>query len=636
MFTDIVGYTALTQKDESHAMRLLEEQRKIVRSRLPNYSGREIKTIGDAFLVEFASALDAARCAYEIQKTLHEFNQNRESENRILLRIGIHLGDVLHSQNDVYGDAVNIASRIEAFAPPGGVCLTEQVYAQIKNKFEQPLSSEGSKSLKNVTDKIELYRVVLPWDEEKVSEATLLDRHRVAVLPFASLSPDPNDEYFADGLTEELIARLSLLKGLEIIARTSVMNYKKKEKNANQIGRELRAGTLIEGSVRKAGSRIRVTAQLINSNTEGHLWAESYDRNLDDIFAVQSEVAESVATSLHLKLTDLDLKKIDREQTVNVEAHLEYMKGKVNTQRWDKASLESGVRHFERAIELDPKYVLAFCGLANAYSKLGFQELMDARIAYEKAEKFANKALALDENLADCHLALAFAHGGVFTQKREEEFRKTIELNPNLADAHTGLAAIYAFTSRWEKCLLETNKAVQLDPLSPSTLGNAGTWNLYAGRYDTAIKYFKDALELDPGDSFSRDNLGLAYIRSGKVDEGLREVKRAVQEAGTTSFYGDLAYAYVKAGQPEEAGKLLLTLEIPVPGEPPRYTRIAGVYASLGEKEKAIDCLEKAYEARSGYLPSVATDFVYENLRGEPRFEALLEKMGLNPPKSTS
>ncbi len=311
MFTDIVGYTALTQKDEPLSLRLLEEQRKIVRALLPNHAGKEIKTIGDAFLIEFASALEAVRCAFEIQKALHESNRKRSPENQVLLRIGIHLGDVLHNQNDVYGDAVNIASRIEALAVPGGICLTEQVYAQIKNKFEHPLVSEGSKTLKNVTDNIEIYKVVLPWDRQPVSEMSL-DRHRIAVLPFASLSPDPNDEYFADGLTEELIARLSLLKGLEVIARTSVMNYKKKEKNANQIGKELRAGTLIEGSVRKAGNRIRVTAQLINSNTEGHLWAESYDRKLEDIFAVQSEVAESVASSLHLRLSDLDRKNIDR------------------------------------------------------------------------------------------------------------------------------------------------------------------------------------------------------------------------------------------------------------------------------------------------------------------------------------
>ncbi len=290
------------------------------------------------------------------------------------------------------------------------------------------------------------------------------------------------------------------------------------------------------------------------------------------------------------------------------------------------------LQHFERAIRLDPQYVLAYCGLAGVYSKLGFQELVDTKMAYERAEQSAKKALSLDDSLADSHLALAFAHGGDFSLRREQEFKRAIELNPNLADAYLGLAAIYAFTHQWEKCLQEVKKAVELDPLSSSTLGNAGTWNLYAGRYDVAIKYFKEALDLDPGDWFTLDNLGLAHIRSGKIDEGLAEVKKAAEESKSFAFYGDLAYAYVMARKPEEARKLLDELQEPITGKALPYSRIAGVYAVLGEKEKAVDCLEKAYETGSGYLPSIASDFVYENLRGEPRFETLVRKMGLSTP----
>jgi adenylate cyclase len=632
MFTDIVGYTSLTQRNEALSIELLEEHQKIVRSHLSKNQGREIKTIGDAFLVEFASALDAASCAFEIQKYLHKSNLNRPTEQRILLRIGIHLGDVIHNQNDVYGDAVNIASRIEAFAQPGGVCLTAPVYDQIKNKFAYPMSSLGKQNLKNVTDNIEIYKVVLPWERDSVTEVSSnsLERHRVAVLPFTSLSPDPNDEFFADGLTEELIARLSLLKDLEVIARTSIMNYKKKEKNANQIGRELRAGTLIEGSVRRAGNRIRVTAQLIDSKTESHLWAESYDRNLEDIFTVQSELAERVATSLHLKLTDLDRKKIDRRETANVDAHVEYLKGKVISQRLDKNSLESAIVHFETAIRLDPKFVLAYCDLAGVYSMLGFQDIMDAHEAYENAERFAKKALALDDSLPEAHLALAFSHVTNFDfASRERDFKNAIKLNPNLTEAHEGLSSVYAFTGRWEESLQEVEESIRLNPLSVRTLGNGGTWYLYSGQSDRAIELFSAALELDPGNSFVLDNLGLAHIREGMIDQGLDEVKKAMEKSESFAFHGDLAYAYVKAQRPEEARKLLAILENPVSGKPFPYTRIAAVYAVLGEKEKAIDYLEKAYEKRSGYLPSIATDFVYENLRGEPRFEALLKAIGL-------
>lgn len=255
MFTDMVGYTSLSQQDESLAMQLLEEHRKLVRPFFPKYNGTEIKTMGDAFLVEFASPLDALRCALEIQKSLHDLNAGRLADKRMLLRIGIHLGDVVHAENDVYGDAVNVASRIEPLASPEGICITGEVYRQVRNKFEFPLSSLGKKELKNVGEPTEVFSVVLPWEKEP-SNQEVLDQHRLAVLPLVSLSPDPDDEYFADGLTEELIARLSLLNGLEVIARTSVMNYKKKEKNVTQIGKELRAGMVLEGSVRKAGNRI--------------------------------------------------------------------------------------------------------------------------------------------------------------------------------------------------------------------------------------------------------------------------------------------------------------------------------------------------------------------------------------------
>ena len=273
MFTDLVGYTAITQSNESLALKMLDRHRELVRPVLSRFGGREIKTIGDAFLVEFNSALEAAECAFEIQKTLHEFRDN--TSDQINVRIGIHVGDVIHSHGDVYGDAVNIASRIEPLAKGGGICISGQVYDQIRNKIPYKIAKIETGPLKNVAQSIEVYRFELPW--EKIEERPIeLPANRIAVLPFVNISPDPNDEFFADGLTEELIANLSLVKGLKIIARTSVMNYKKKEKNVSEIGKELGVGTIVEGSVRKAANRIRVTVQVIDVNTEEHLWASNY------------------------------------------------------------------------------------------------------------------------------------------------------------------------------------------------------------------------------------------------------------------------------------------------------------------------------------------------------------------------
>src|SRR5712692_5091518 len=327
MFTDMVGYTVLSQKNEASALRLLEEHRKIVRPFFLKHNGLEVKTIGDAFLVEFASALEAVRCAFEIQQSLHELNSSRSTNEKLFLRIGVHLGDIIHGQSDVYGDAVNIASRIEPLADPGGVCITEQVYDQIKNKFEFPFSSVGKKELKNVSEPTEVFRAVLPWQRENGGRSSY-DIHRLAVLPLSNISPNPKDSYFADGMTEELITVLSQLHGLRVIARTSSEHYTGKEKRVSQIAQELQVGSVMEGSVRMAGQSIRVTVQLINAANEEHIWSENYDRKLDDIFAIQTEIAKQVAQSLKLKLLQEEKERLNTRATENIPAYVNYLRGR--------------------------------------------------------------------------------------------------------------------------------------------------------------------------------------------------------------------------------------------------------------------------------------------------------------------
>ena len=321
MFTDIVGYTRMAQARESLALELLEEHRKVVRPLFPAHGGTEIKTIGDAFLVEFRSALEAVLCGVEIQRKLAERNSQVPVERRLEVRVGVHLGDVVHESGDVYGDAVNVASRIEPLAPPGGVCFSQQVYDNIRNKTDMEIIKMGEVDLKNVELPVAVYRVNM--EVGRGSREGQAPRERLAVLPFVNISPDPNDEYFADGLTEELITKLSEVKGLKVIARTSVMNYKKKEKSVSQIGRELEAGSIIEGSVRKAGNRIRVTVQLIDTKTEEHLWASNYDKEMDDIFAIQSDVAAMVAGSVSAgfdpKMTKGDTEDAEAN-TLNIKA----------------------------------------------------------------------------------------------------------------------------------------------------------------------------------------------------------------------------------------------------------------------------------------------------------------------------
>src|SRR5438132_11324384 len=255
MVTDMVGYTTLGQKSESLSLALVDEQRKLIRPILNKHDGREVKTMGDSFLVEFSSALNAVRCAYDIQRAAREFNISLPVERRVHLRVGVHLGDVLNSQGDISGDAVNVASRINYLADDGGVCLTRQVYDHVQNKFELPLKSLGPQSLTNVNATVQVYRMEMPWDEKRATQPTELDKRRIVILPFANISPDPTDEYFSDGMTDELIAVLSKINGLRVVARTSAMRFKGEKATAGRIGEELKVGSLIEGSVRKSKNR---------------------------------------------------------------------------------------------------------------------------------------------------------------------------------------------------------------------------------------------------------------------------------------------------------------------------------------------------------------------------------------------
>lgn len=325
MFTDMVGYTALSQANEARAISSLESHRDLLRPLFSKHKGREVKTIGDAFLVEFDSALEAVECAIDIQKALHE--ESGVASNAPSVRIGIHVGDVVHRQGDVYGDAVNIASRIYPLAKAGEVCISRQVYDQVSNKVPYALAKLEPTELKNVFVRIDVYRVELPWSKKTDLREGPLPADRIAVLPFVSMSPDPNDEYFADGLTEELIANLSLVKGLKVIARTSVMNYKKREMGISEIGRELGVGTIVEGSVRKALNRIRVTVQVIEVSSEEHLWASNYDASLDDVFAVQSDIARKVTESLPGTLRSRRAPEVQRD-TSDVTAYINFLKGR--------------------------------------------------------------------------------------------------------------------------------------------------------------------------------------------------------------------------------------------------------------------------------------------------------------------
>jgi adenylate cyclase len=629
MYTDMVGYTALGQRNESLSLALVDEQRKLLRPIFIRHGGREVKTMGDAFLVEFSSALDAVRCAYDAQRAIREFNISLPSEKRVHLRVGVHVGDVVESDGDISGDAVNVASRIESLAEDGGVCLTRQVYDHVQNKFELPLESLGSKLLKNVSFPLEVYKMMMPWDEGKAVPPILLDKNRIAVLPFASMSPDPNDEYFADGLTEELIGKVSQVSGLEVIARTSVMNYKKKEKNVSQIGRELNVGTVMEGSVRKAGKRIRVAAQLINANTEGHLWSSSYDRDLEDIFTIQSDIANQIAEALKVRLTPVQVAA--SKHIESIEAYTLYLKGRSLWNRRDKEGVLGSLKLFQEAIKIDPDYAKAYSGLADAYHIAANNDFMDSYDGLARSKEAATKALEMDDTLAEAHASLGLnLHHDWSWEEAQREFRRAIGLNPSYASAHHWYSLCLGNMGRKKEAMEEIEKAHELDPLSPMITYLMGWDNIYNGNLDKANAVFERLIETEPTFAWGYWGRYACFMYKGMKERAYADLEASHRlSKDEDSYNSGLIFLY---GVFEEREKALPMIEelIPKVGKSSISEGIvAEWYACLGDRDESFNWVDKAIAAKRISIAELRYCPGFANVRDDPRFPEIFKNLGL-------
>ncbi len=529
MVTDIVGYTTMAQRDEALALELLEEHRQLLRTRFTGHGGREIKTMGDGFLVAFTSALSATECAIDIQQSMRARNAELPEERRVLLRVGIHVGDVVDQGGDLLGDGMNVASRIEPLAQPGGVCVTAQVYELVRNRIRLPFASLGRRQLKHIGEPVALYRLVLPWEEAPPSQMPD-EPTRIAVLPLVNISPSAEDAYFSDGMTGEIIYTLSRLPALRVIAQTSAMKYRDSRKSVAEIGRELNVGTVIEGSVRKAGSRVRITLQLVDAQTEEHLWSEAYDRNLEDVFALQEEIAQQVAQVLQVELLGKERSPVCAPPTTDVDAYMLYLQGR---HFWNRRS-EEGVRRaaelFAQAICLDDRYAPAYAGLADAHAVLVNWGYAPKRDALDEARRAAQQAIALDPSLAEAHasLGLVLLEEADDLSRAEGAFRRATALNPSYAPAHHWLANVLHTTGRTEEGLQEIRKALQLDPLSPTIAVVAGEFLYEAEREDEALAQWRRALEIAPGFVRARFSLAHAYQVAGDWERAEEELTRAV------------------------------------------------------------------------------------------------------------
>ena len=626
MFTDMVGYTSLSQSDERLALELLEEHKRILRPLFPIHGGTEIKTVGDAFLVEFRSARDAVLCAVDVQKNLRERNSRVPASRRVEVKIGIHVGDVEESSGDVYGDAVNVASRIEPISEAGGVCISQQVFDSVRNKTDLKMIGLGEKQLKNIELPLAVYKVNMPWDEpERRSQSA--PKERLAVLPFVNISPDPNDEFFADGLTEEMITKLSEVGGLKVIARTSVMNYKKKEKNAADIGRELGVGSIVEGSVRKAGNKIRVTVQLVDAHTEEHLWASNYDKELDDIFAIQSDIASKVANSLSSGV----LTGRGQKDTDDIEAYTFYLRGLQLYHERTEQSLREALDLLSKAVSRDPGFARAQAAMAATWVLMALQGYEDYSVITDKGEVAAKKAIELGPEVAEGHAALAQVHWTMDRFKEcLSEVEKAITLNPNLADSYLSMAVAQSSMGLLAEGLKAGEKAHELDPLSTRFMAQLAWIYRAAERYDDALAILRKMMQLDPRNVRTYHAFIDHYLWVGDYDRAAEMLKKALgMRIDDPMIRLDQGLLYALTGRRKEAGELVELLRAEKK-ESVRAYSLLFMYSALGDLDEAFSNLMRtakihSWPAHIKYTP------VFSELRKDPRFQEFCGMVGLPP-----
>jgi adenylate cyclase len=689
MFTDMVGYSALAQRDDRLALELLEEHRRLLREIFPRFNGTEIKTIGDAFLVEFASALEAAQCAIEIQRTLAKRNHDVTSDRRIELKIGIHIGDVIHRDGDVYGDGVNIASRIEQLAGAGGICVSTDVERQIRNALEARFEKFGSADLKNIKLPMDLFRIVLPWETGAKAEAGLPraskkspvlipvaallviiallagwwwmrrtnnvtvpalpsasvnapDQKSVAVLPFVNLSDDKGSEYFSDGVSEELLTILQKIPGMHVAARTSAFSFKGKNATAQEIGQKLGVAHLVEGSVRKSGDAVRIAARLSRADTGQELWSENYTRDLKDVFAVQTELAETIVAQVRGQLTGAATGSADKEKiqaevqaaekggTKNVDAHQLYLQGRFYENRHSEKSAREALAAYQHAVELDPVFALAWAGVAGthvwlaAFATEGGLKSFDANLS--SARDATARALAIEPNLPEALLARASIETNFDYNwnAAAQTLSKALELAP--ADPNIVIAAgnLEIARGNMDRGIELYRKAVDLDPVNPQARAFLA-FNLAATkRFAEARAEYPRVVELNPAAPWAHAGLGLACLMEGKFEDAV-----AATEGEAGEWARLLIVACARWGEkkiPEaDAALAKLTKDFP---ETAAY-QIAEVHAYRGDKDKAFEWLERARRQRDGGLPSLRKDPLLTNLHDDPRWNPFLRTMGL-------
>jgi adenylate cyclase len=579
---DVKGYSRLMGEDEKGTVRTLNAYKEIMGNLIQHHHGRVVDAPGDNVLAEFVSVVDAVECAVEVQRELKTRNAELPENRRMEFRIGVNLGDVIEDGEQILGDGVNIAARLENLSEAGGICISGKAYDEVKNKLNLGYEYLGEQTVKNISEPVRVYRVLMepeaagkvigekkakpkqwknaaiglvvavvvvvaviliwkyytppaPKMEVASKERTALplpDKPSIAVLPFVNMSGDPQQEYFSDGLTEEIITALSKTPKLFVIARNSSSAYKGKAVNVQQVSRELGVKYVLEGSVRRSGNQLRITAQLIDATTGSHLWAERYDRELKDIFATQDEITMKILTSLQVSLTEGEMARMQAKGTNNLDAYLLFLQGWREAGSMNKDGNFLGRQMAEKAIALDPKFAMAYNLLATTYMNevlLALSE--DPRLSLKKAMELAQKAIALDNSLAWPHALLGWIYTLMLQHdKGIAECEQAVNLEPNSAISYFYLSLALKYAGRPKEAITMAKEAIRLNPIPPGFYYQNLT-HLYCltGQYEEAIKVGKEATRVEPNNFTVRAFLTVAYSLHGRQEEARIEAAEVLR-----------------------------------------------------------------------------------------------------------
>lgn len=666
MFTDIKGYTALMQLDEKNAVDIRTKHREVFTTCTKKYNGEVIQYYGDGTLSIFKSSVEAIKCAIEMQKAFRE-------EPLVPVRIGIHVGDIIRTESDIIGDAVNIASRIESLAVSGSILISDKVNDQVKNQKDIYTKFVGNFDFKNVAQQMPVFAVenkgvVVPdladirrKIDSKGKESLKKNRVKyaligaiflllavslifsksfrinsdamaaksIAVIPFKNLSSDDDSENFTDGITEDIILQLSKIKDLQVISRASTMQFKNSEQTGQDIAKLLGVSYILEGSVRKYGDKVRISAQLIDASHNNYMWGQNFDETITEIFDIQSQVSNEIAKALKITLSINEIFSLNKPPTDNNEAYNLYKTAQMTLNQGGGAvkELEKAENLFKRAIDLDPNFCRAYVGLADTYLEYIYWGRSASKEVLEKALAPSLKALEINPIDGGSYGAL----GAISFYRYEKEtalsyLEKAIEINPNYVGAYDKLAWIRLFEGNLDEAVRLFNKVLELDPLSTKNIANIGISYYYFHEIEKGLKVLDDALELFPNDDMLLFSKATLLTGVHRYDEAITLFKSRSVAANTNWMLG---YAYGKNGQSEKAREILdyLMKKNETTFVPPYM--IATIYMGLDDLENTLDWLEKDFEVggQGLFFWGLKRDVKFESIKNEPRFIVLLKKI---------